>query len=334
MASIGGAAIVGAGRFLGAHLVRGFEARRTRVLPVLRAHGEWSPAGARTVDEVAAEPALLEGCDVLIHVAVPPVRRGQDAGDLRATNLQMVERAARLAAAGCVRRLVLVSGVSVYGFPLRLPVSEDHPYAPRTAAAAALVEAEVRARRAARELRLELVIVRPAIVYGPGDTPGLLDEMAGRMRAGTFRVVGAGDNVLHHIHVDDVVEGIWLACVRAEAAGDHFILAGPETTTLVALSELVARSIGRSLPERHVPSVLARALATVVDVAANRGLAFTSGELPINHAKLDDTTLPICFDIARAKRRLGFHPRVGYAEGVARTLRGEWPALARAGAGS
>jgi nucleoside-diphosphate-sugar epimerase len=334
MGSIGGAVIVGAGRFLGAHLVRGFEARGARVLPVLRAEGEWSPARARTADEVAAEPSLLEGCDVLVHVASPAARRGLDPGDFRATNLQMVERAARMAEAGRVRRLVLVSSVNVYGFPLRLPVSEDHPYAPRTATAAALVEGEVRARRAARELGLELVIVRPAIVYGPGDAPGLLEEMAGRMRAGTFRVVGVGDNVLHHVHVDDVVEGIWLAAVRAEAAGDHFILAGPETTTLAALSELVARSIGRSLPARHVPSVLARALATVVDVAANRGLAFTSGEAPINHAKLDDTTLPICFDVTRAKRRLGFLPRVGYAEGVARTLRGEWPALARAGAGS
>jgi nucleoside-diphosphate-sugar epimerase len=334
MGSIGSAAIVGAGRFLGAHLVRGFEARGARVVPVLRGRGAWSPAGVRTLDEAEAEPALLEGCEALVHVAAPSARPGSDGADFRATSLDMVERAARLARAAHVRRLVLVSGVSVYGFPARLPVTEVHPYAPRTAAAAVLVEGEVRARRAARELGLDLVIVRPAIVYGPGDSPGLLEEMAARMRAGTYRVVGAGQNVLHHIHVDDAVEGIWLAAARAEAAGDHFILAGPETTTLLALSELVATSIGRSLPGRHVPSGLARALATVVDVAANRGLAFTSREPPVSHAKLDDTTLPICFDITRAKRRLGFLPRVGYAEGVARTLRGDWPALARAGAGS
>jgi len=190
----------------------------------------------------------------------------------------------------------------------------------------------MRARRAARELALDLVIARPTTVYGPGDRHGPLEAMAAMIRAGTYRVVGSGDNVLHHTHVDDVVEGLWLAATHPDAAGDHFLLAGPETTTLAGLSELVARAVGRSLPRRHIPSTLARAVATLVDVAAYRGIAFTSGAPPLVHAKLDGLTLPLCFDGAKARRRLGFVPRVSYEEGVMRTLRGEWPALARAGA--
>jgi nucleoside-diphosphate-sugar epimerase len=81
-----------------------------------------------------------------------------------------------------------------------------------------------------------------------------------------------------------------------------------------------------------VPSALARAVATVVDVAAHRGVAFTSREPPVNHEKLDVMTLPIWFDIGKARRMLGYAPTVGYEEGVLRTLRGEWPALSRAGA--
>ena len=73
-------------------------------------------------------------------------------------------------------------------------------------------------------------------------------------------------------------------------------------------------------------------MATLVDVAAYRGIAFTSGAPPLVHAKLDGLTLPLCFDGAKARRRLGFVPRVSYEEGVMRTLRGEWPALARVGA--
>jgi nucleoside-diphosphate-sugar epimerase len=194
------------------------------------------------------------------------------------------------------------------------------------------VEAEMRARRSARDLDLTLVIARPTTVYGPGDRRGPLEAMAAMVRAGTYRVVGAGDNVLHHTHVDDVVEGLWLAATHPDAAAEHFVFAGPETTTLAGLSELVSRAVGRPLPKRHVPSTLARAVATLVDVAANRGLAFSSGQLPLVHAKLDGLTLPLCFDGTKARRRLGFAPRVGYEEGVMRTLRGEWPALARAGA--
>jgi nucleoside-diphosphate-sugar epimerase len=158
--------------------------------------------------------------------------------------------------------------------------------------------------------------------------------MAAMIATGTYRVVGSGDNVLHHMHVDDAVEGLWLAATQPDAAGDHFLFAGPETTTQARLWELVARALGRPLPRRHVPASLARAVATLVDVAAYRGIAFTSRDAPLAHAKLDGLTLPLYFDIRKARRHLGFAPRVTYEEGVMRTLRGEWPALAQAGADS
>jgi nucleoside-diphosphate-sugar epimerase len=331
MASFG-AAITGAAGFLGAHLVRGFDARGGRVLPLVRVVGGRSPAGARALDEVLARPSILAGFDVLVHVAAVRHRHGVDASTYRASNIDLVERALRAAAEAQVRRFVFVSSVGVYGFPARLPVTEEHPYAPRTLYAATKVEAEMRARRAARSLGVELCIIRPTIVYGPGDRNGMLDKMAAMIRASTYRIVGAGDNVLHHTYVDDVVEGIWLATTCPEAAGEHFILAGPETTTLGALSEHVAKAVGRTLPKKHVPVGIARAVATVVDVAAYRGMAFTTREPPVSHEKLDVMTLPVYFDTAKARRRLGFASRVGYEEGVMRTLRGEWPALARAGA--
>ncbi|HEY6460135.1 MAG TPA: NAD-dependent epimerase/dehydratase family protein [Polyangiaceae bacterium] len=329
---IEGAAIVGARGFLGAHLVRGFEARGARVLPVVRSVDDRSPADARSLEALVADPADLRGLDVVVHAATVRSGTGVNAATLRAANLDVTERALRAAATAGVPRFVLLSTVGVYGFPARLPVTEEHPYGPRTAYAASRVELEMRARRTARELGIDLVTVRPTRVYGPGDRDGFLERLAGVIRAGLYRVVGGGDNVLHHTHVDDVVEGVWLAASRDEARGDHFILAGPETTTLAELSERVAAAVGRPLPRRRIPSGLVRALATVVDVAANRGIAFTSSGPPLYHAKLDELTLPLCFDVAKARRRLGFAPRVGYDEGIARTLRGDWPALARAGA--
>jgi nucleoside-diphosphate-sugar epimerase len=324
-------AITGAAGFLGAHLVRGFEARGARVVPLVRAVDTRSQAGARALEEVLSAPASLAGCDVLVHAAAVRHRFGVDAGEYRASNVDLVERTMR-AGSGRVRRFVLVSSVGVYGFPARLPVSEEHPYAPRTLYSATKVEAEVRARRLAPEVGLELVIVRPTIVYGPGDRNGMLDKMAAMIRMGAYRIVGDGENVLHHTHVDDIVEGAWLAATHAAAAGEHFILAGPETITLGELSALVARAVGRELPKRHVPAGLARAVATVIDLAADRGVTLGGREPPVNHEKLDVMTLPICFDASKARRVLGFAPRVRYEEGVMRTLRGEWPSVARAGA--
>jgi nucleoside-diphosphate-sugar epimerase len=332
MAVIAGAAVSGAAGFIGAHLVRGFEARGTRVTPLVRIVADRSPSGATALDDALADPARLEGVDVFVHAAAVRHRYGVDESQYRASNVDLVERALRAAAAARIGRFVLVSSVGVYGFPSKLPVTEAHPYAPRTLYSATKVEAEMRARRTAREVGIPLCIVRPTIVYGPGDRNGMLDKMAAMIRAGAYRVVGPGDNVLHHTHVDDIVEGVWLASTHPGAVDEHFILAGPETITLAGLSELVARAVGRPLPRARVPTALARAVATVVDVAAHRGVAFTSREPPVNHEKLDVMTLPIWFDAAKARRVLGYAPRVGYEEGVARTLRGAWPALARAGA--
>jgi nucleoside-diphosphate-sugar epimerase len=324
-------AISGAAGFLGSHLVRGFDGRGARVLPLVRVIEGWSAAGSRVLDEACADPSALEGVDVFVHAA--GVRsHGVDASASRSSNVDGVERAMRACAAAGVRRFIFVSCVDVYGFPARLPVVETDPFAPRTAYAGMKVEAEMRARRAARELSLGLTIVRPAITYGPGDRHGMLSKMAAMIRSSTYRVVGQGDNVLHHAHVDDVVEGIWLAATRNEVAGEDFILAGPETITLARLSTLVAQAMGRALPRRHVPVAVARAVATAVDAAEQYGVAFTKREPPIDHEKLDAMTLSVRFDISKAQCQLGFAPSVRYEEGVMRTWRGQWPALARAGA--
>jgi len=327
-------AVTGAAGFLGLHLVRGFDARGACVVPLVRVVDESSAPGAHALDDAITDPSRLRGVDVLVHSAGVPHRYGVDPIAYRTSAVDPVERTVEACARAGVRRFVFVSSVEVHGFPSRLPVNEDFPYAPRTMDAAAKVEAEVKARRAAREQGIELVIVRPTIVYGPGDRNGMLDKMAALIRSGLYRIVGSGDNVLHHTHVDDIVAGIWLAATTPDAVGQDFILAGPETTTLAELSALVARGVGCDLPRRHVPISVARAVATVVDVATYRGMAFARRDPPINHEKLDAMTLPIRFDIAKARRRLGYQPRVGYEEGVMRTVRGDWPALATVAAES
>jgi nucleoside-diphosphate-sugar epimerase len=270
------------------------------------------------MDEVLRDPSVLEGC-ALVHAAAVRHRHGVAAAEYRRSNVDLTLELFR-ASAGRASRFVYVSSVGVHGFPSRLPVDETTPFAPRTLYSVTKVEAELGLRRLAAELGAPLCIVRPTIVYGEGDSNGMLDKTARMIRAGTYRIVGSGRGSLHHTHVDDVAQGVWLAATHPAAAGEDFILCGPDTITLGDFSALVARAVGKQLPRLHVPLALARAVAFAVDVAAYRGIAFTTKEPPVNGEKLDVMCVPIAFDAGKARRMLGYEPRVGYEEGIMRTL--------------
>jgi nucleoside-diphosphate-sugar epimerase len=281
-----------------------------------------SVANEASMSDVLANPQLLDGTDVLVHAAAIRHRHGADPRAYRASNVDLVDALVRVAA-GRVGRFVLVSSVGVYGFRRDLPITEASPFAPRTFYSETKIEAEAVVARLAPSLGLRYTIVRPTIVYGRGDTNGMLDKLAAMLRAGRYRLVGSGENTLHHTHVDDVVRGIMTLAESPAAVNDHFIIAGPETITLRRLGEVVARAVGVEVPRVRIPLRLARLAASCIDLATARGLAFTTREPPVNNEKLDVMTVPIAFDPSKAGAA-GFVPRIGYDEGIARTL-GTWP---------
>ena len=314
--------VTGARGFLGGHLVTTARARGAEVLEIVRQREEGAREDPATLgtEELLHNPARLDGTDVFVHAAAVRHCHGASAASYRASNVDLVEALVR-AATGRVGRFVLVSSVNVYGFPAArdLPITERTPFAPATLYSWTKVEAERLVQKLGRELGLAVTIVRPTIIYGPGDTNGMLDKLARMIRARRYLLVGDGRNTLHHTYIDDVASGIFDLAESDAAKNDHFIVAGPETTTLAELSQKVARALGRSVPRVHVPLAFARGVASVIDVMTYRGLAFTEAEPPINNEKLDVMTVSIAFDPRKA-RDAGYVPKVGYDEGIARTL--------------
>jgi len=278
-------------------------------------------AGAHgaSLESMLAAPSTFDGVSAVVHSAAVRHRHGVGLAEYRASNIDLVERLMR-AIAGRVGRFVYISSVGVYGFPSALPISEGNSFAPRTLYSATKVEAEKLVRRLALELGIEFTILRPTIFYGEGDTNGMLDKLARMIAAGTYRIVGDGTNILHHTHIDDVVDATLLAVESPLAANDDFIVAGPETITLEHLSEMVAQAIGKRVPRLRVPIGVARGVATAIDVLQYSNVFFLNKEPPINNEKIDVMALSVSFDGSKA-RRFGFEPRVGYREGLRRTLK-------------
>jgi nucleoside-diphosphate-sugar epimerase len=131
-----------------------------------------------------------------------------------------------------------------------------------------------------------------------------------------FLVLGSGEIFYHLTYIDDLVEGFRLCGEVPAAAARAYILAGGEVTTLNELIRVIAEVAGVKAPTLHVP-----VWPFWVAGAACEAICAPFGiEPPLYRRRVDFFTKSRAFDIARARRELGYAPRVSLKEGIGRTL--------------
>jgi nucleoside-diphosphate-sugar epimerase len=256
-------------------------------------------------------PGLLEGRDIVFHAAASFSQDVEQAGALNVTATGELVRAA--GAAG-VRRFVLVSSVSVYGQPDRRIVDESAPLALEAEAAYPRTKArsEVAVHTAAREAGLQFSIVRPACVFGPRSAIWTVSMWA-CIREGIPVLVGDGSGPFGGIYVDDLVDLLLLAAVEDAAVGEAFNACdAPVPWTEFARAYGDAAGIEpRSIPPGEAAALLRAGPAS--DGPPDPGYPAI---LYVGLASLEE----IVFPADRARRALGWRPRVGIRGGLERTV--------------
>ena len=311
--------VTGATGFTGGHLARALAARGDRVRALVRhAAPELAAAGVDLVtgdlERPETLPAALAGVDVVYHVAALYRQAGLPEATYRRVNAESAGWIVRAAANAGVRRVVHCSTVGVHGDIEHPPADETAPLRPGDVYQITKLEGERLAQLAAAETGVELVVVRPSGIYGPGDRR-LLKLFRGVARR-RFVILGRGEIFYHLTHVDDLVEGFRLAGTVPAAAGRTYILAGAEVTTLEELVQIIADRAGVPAPRWHLPVwPFWIAGAACEAVCAPLGL-----EPPLYRRRVDFFTKSRAFDISRARAELGFAPAIGLADGVGRTL--------------
>jgi nucleoside-diphosphate-sugar epimerase len=192
-------------------------------------------------------------------------------------------------------------------------VDETAPMRPTNVYEATKADAE-RAVADAIHSGLPAVIVRPGLVYGPGDLH-LLGFFRSILRH-QFRPIGRRPIWLHPIYVDDLIEAM-MECGRSPAAiGECFHIAGPERVTLTGLAAAIARAQGTFLPRGVIPLAAARTLATVGDLLPPR----IRSAAPLTTSRLDFLTHSRVYNVEKAERLLGFRPATDLATGLERSV--------------
>lgn len=310
--------VTGAAGFTGGHLLRRLHEQGIPVRAFVRRPPSppWSGDVDISIGDVRDRDACaraVRGIDTVYHLAASYRDVGLRAADHHAVNLQGTVNLLEAARDAGVRRFVFCSTVGVHGEIRDGPADEEAPFAPTDPYQESKCAAERYLRAHAEDL--EVVIFRPSGIYGPGDTRLL--KFFRLIARGRFFMIGRGTVRYHLTYIDDLVSGILLCGSLPQAAGETFILAGPEAPTLNEWARVVADALGVAPPRIHLPAWPFLAVATVAELVCPP-VGITP---PIVRRRMDFFTKNREFSIAKARRVLGFEPSVGVREGMGITAR-------------
>lgn len=258
---------------------------------------DWQPAAAQ-----------LAGIDCAIHLAARTHVVWETAADplaeYRRLNVVATERLATACARAGVRRLVFLSSIKVNGEATSTPFTEQDAPHPEDAYGQSKLEAERILGEIAAASRLETVILRPPLIYGPGVKGNFLRLMRAIDR-GIPLPLGAIDNKRSLIYLDNLVDAIVLCLDHAAAAGKTYLVADDKDVSTPDLIRHLALALGKPARLIAFPPALLKVAGAVF--GKSDSLARLLGSLQS--------------DSGRIRRELGWQPRCGMAQGLAATAR-------------
>lgn len=317
-------AITGIGGFIGLRMVqrareRGWQVRGIDVSPgaAQRAREQGAEAFVGDINDAVLLQRCFSGADIVFHTAAIVEEDG--ARELyERVNVAGTRSVCQAAEAQHVRQLVQLSSVMVYGFNYPDGVTEEGPFRDD---GNIYNETKLRSERVAlafhRPGRLEVTVIRPGDVYGAGSVPWVLRPLE-LLKQGLFRLPDGGRGVINHVHVDNLLDGVFLA-LEKNAGGECFTISDGVATECREFFAHHARMLGR----QGVPTAPGALLLAGVAVLA-WGYRLLGRKPPASAAGIHFLRRRGVYSIDKARRLLGYAPAVSLEEGmrgVARDLR-------------
>lgn len=316
--------ITGASGFLGGALARALAAREEPVRILARRTSALRHLAGAPVDVVYGaleDPeslrAACRGARVVYHCAGLSTdwASWERFYQVNVTGVRNLTAAAL--AAGSVERFLHVSTSDVYGYPRRA-CDESHPITdvglPYNRSKGLGEQAVWEAQR---ESGLPVTVVRPVSIYGPR-SQDFVTEIASLLLQGQMLLVDGGRARAGLLYIDNAVDALIAAATLPQAVGQVYNLRDEGDETWAAYVGALAEGLGTRPPWLNLPSGVALAAARLFELAAG-ALRLKGRPLLTRHAvylMFRDQG----YAIDKARRELGFRSRVGFSEGVTRTL--------------
>jgi nucleoside-diphosphate-sugar epimerase len=295
--------VTGANGFVGRGVIAELSRRGWPVRAATRRVEADQTAGAEQVssgdvDGLTDWSAALEGVDAIVHLAgrahVMREAAADPISEFRRVNVDGTLNLARQAASAGVRRMIFISSIGVNGAETsdRHFSATDVP-APRSPYTVSKHEAEIGLRRLANETGLEVVIIRPPMVIGPG-APGRFSQLLRAVYLGIPLPLGAIDNRRSLVSLDNLADLIATCLEHPAAANETFLVSDGADLSTTDLVHRMGAAFGRST---HLIPVPARVLRLVANMVGKADVARQlCGSLQV--------------DISKTRDLLGWAPRV------------------------
>ena len=229
-------------------------------------------------------------------------------------NVHALKSLVGIASDSGVRRFVHVSSVGFYGWNNR-PIDENMEQHPSNIYEATKLAGEKIVMNAYRDGGLPISIIEPSFVYGPRARIGI-PEIFWWVQKGWLPLIDGGRHRLNMVYVSDVVDALILASEKEEAIGERFVIGHDESPTYREIMDVVAALLDVKPPFWSIPYAVAKPVATVIqkcsEIFGRRSFRFAD--------YLDYTVQDGVLDIGKAKRILGYRPKVDLVDGMRKTV--------------
>lgn len=307
--SAGPVLVTGASGFVGEALVRKLAAAGRAVTGVSRHGADVNRPGLSCVKRYEDAAPLMAGHACMVHLAARVHVMNDAAQDplaaFRAANVTLTLNLARQAAAAGLRRFVFISSIKVNGeatLPGQ-PFTEHDAFAPQDSYGVSKMEAEQGLHQIAAETGLEVVIIRPPLVYGPGVRANFA-ALVQAVARGVPLPLGAINNRRSLVALDNLLDLIMTCLSHPAAANQTFLVSDGEDLSTPELVRRMARAVGKPARLLPVPLWLLNAGARLLD----------------KQDKLQRLSGSLQLDISKARELLGWQPPITVNEGLRRTV--------------
>ncbi|MXS80080.1 NAD-dependent epimerase/dehydratase family protein [Nitrosomonas sp. GH22] len=306
--------LTGSSGFVGGTIWQTLRQRKVTVRPVFRTSVSALTAGC-PVDEAVIVPTLdaatdwtqaLAGVDVIVHCAARVHVMQDNATDplteYRRVNVDGTLRLAQQAAAAGMRRFVFISSIKVNGEGTQpgRPYSADDTPAPEDAYGISKAEAEAGLHKLAQEMGMELVIIRPVLVYGPGVKGNFLTMLRWVRRGFPLPLGAVVKNRRSLVALDNLVDLICTCVNHPNAANQTFLVSDGEDLSTADLLQRLGQAMGKKVHLLAIPVWLLHLAARLLSKGAIAQRLL--GSLQV--------------DISKTRTLLGWQPPLSVDEGL------------------